>query len=180
MAEGSLARRYARALLALGQEAEQVDVFADNLAAFTEALNLNDQLLHHVLTNPGLTVAERRAVLQSVLEKMSLSPMVNNFLNLLVDKSRLVIFDQIQFAYQEMADALSGRVRATVTTASALHPSESTHIASVLSKAIGRTVVVDYQVDEALIGGIVARVGDTVFDASIRTRLQDMREILSR
>ena len=49
MAEGSLARRYARALLALGQEADQVDAFADNLAAFTAALNLNDRLLHHGL-----------------------------------------------------------------------------------------------------------------------------------
>lgn len=180
MAEGSLARRYARALLALGQEADQVDVFAGNLAAFTEALNLNDRLLHQALTNPGLTVAERRGVLQSVLGMMSLNPMVNNFLNLLVDKSRLVIFEQIQQAYQEMADDLSGRVRATVTTAAALHPSEASHITSVLSKSIGRTVVVDYQVDTELIGGIVARVGDTVFDASIRTRLQDMREILSR
>lgn len=180
MAEGSLARRYARALLALGQETDQVDVFAENLAAFTEALNLSDQLLHRVLTNPGLTVAERRGVLQAVLEKLALRPMVNNFLNLLVDKSRLVIFEQIQRAYQEMADDLSGRVRATVTTAAVLHPSEASHITSVLSKAIGRLVIVDYQVDSELIGGIVARVGDTVFDASIRTRLQDMREILSR
>lgn len=180
MAEGSLARRYARALLSLGQETNQIDALATDLAAFEEALDLNDGQLRSVLNNPGLTISERRAVLQTVLAKMELQPLVNNFLNLLVDKSRLMIFDQIQQAYQEMADDLSGRVRATVTTAADLPAEEKTHISGVLSTATGRDVVVDYQVDPELIGGIVARVGDTVFDASIRTRLQDMREILSR
>lgn len=180
MAEGSLARRYANALLGLGQESGQVDAYAADLAAFAEALDASDGLLRTVLNNPGLSVIERSNVLQAVLAKMALAPMVNNFLNLLVDKSRLVIFDQIQVAYQEMADEIVGRVRATVTTASALHDAEAAQITQVLSKAMQSTVVVDYQVDPELIGGIVARVGDTVFDASIRSRLQDMREILSR
>lgn len=180
MAEGSLARRYANALLGIGQEVGQVDAFAADLSAFAEALDEGGGILRAVLNNPGLTVTERRTVLQAVLAKMSLSPMVNNFLNLLVDKSRLIIFDQIQVAYQEMADGLAGRVRATVTTASPLHEAEQAQIEQVLSKSMDSTVVADFQVDPELIGGIVARVGDTVFDASIRSRLQDMREILSR
>ncbi|MFT4974470.1 MAG: F-type H+-transporting ATPase subunit delta [Myxococcota bacterium] len=180
MAEGALSRRYARALIGIGQELDQVDAFADDLSTFTAALSLDDGLLSLVLSNPGLTSTERRDVLQAVLARLQLSRTVDNFLNLLLDKSRLLLFEKIQAAYQEMADELAGRVRATVTTAAPMQPAEAAQISGVLSTAMSCTVTVDYQVDPELIGGIVARVGDTVFDASIRTRLQDMRERLSR
>lgn len=180
MAESSLSRRYARALFSIGKESDQVDAFGNDLAAFAGVLDLGGGQLRAVLNNPGLSVPERRGVLKAVLAKLGLAQMVNNFLNLLVDKSRFSIFDGVRSAYLEMADELAGRVRASVTTATALQDADAAQISAVLSKATGRTAIVDYVVDPELIGGIVARVGDTVFDASIRTRLQDMREILSR
>ena len=180
MSSGALSRRYARALLELGKDAGQIDPFAADLAAFSAAMAAGGGMLSGALLNPGLTTAERRAVMDAVLEKMALSPMVTNFLRLLVDKNRLMLFADIGEAYQAMADVEAGRVRATVTTAAALDAAAAQQIKAVLERSTGKSVLVDYQVDPELIGGVVARVGDTVYDASIRARLREMKETLAR
>jgi F-type H+-transporting ATPase subunit delta len=79
-----------------------------------------------------------------------------------------------------MADELAGRVRASVTTAEPADQATADQIRKVLESNTGKTVLVDFLVDPDLIGGIVARVGDTVYDASIRARLKNLRETLSR
>lgn len=180
MSSGALARRYARALLELGKESQQADQFADDLKTFGDALGTGDGLLASVLGNPGLTTAERRDIVQAILARLGLSPLSNNFINLLVDKNRIALFAEIQAAYQAMADEEAGRVRATITTAVSLDGGAAGDIKRVLEGATGKQVLVDYQIDPELIGGIVARVGDTVYDASIRARLHEMKEILSR
>lgn len=180
MSNGALARRYARALLELGKEAGLADRFAADLQTFSVTLDVGDGLLRTVLGNPGLTTIERRDVVQAILARLGLSAMTNNFLNLLVDKNRMALFEEIRSAYQAMADQEAGRVRATVVTASPLSADAAAHVTAVLGAATGKQVLVDHQVDPELIGGIVARVGDTVYDASVRARLREMKEILTR
>ena len=178
MAEGSLGRRYARALVSLGQESSCVERLDRDLAAFSEVLELGGGALRGALNNPGLTLDERRTVLEDVLKRVNLHPHVRNLLRLLNDKSRFFAFDDIRRAYTELADELAGRVRATVTTARPLGLSLRAQVQAALSKSTGKDVVVTFETDPTLLGGMVARVGDRVFDASVRARLAELEQIL--
>jgi F-type H+-transporting ATPase subunit delta len=180
MANGSLARRYARALILLGQESDCVEQYAADMDTFALVLELGDGLLRDTLSNPGLTHQERTGVLTDVLAKLKLSTTSANFLRLLVDKNRFGAFEDIRRATHEMADEIAGRVRATVTTASALAPASAKDVKAALEQATGKTVLVDFQTDEALIGGMVAQVGDVSYDASIAARLSALQSALIR
>jgi len=180
MANGSLARRYARALVALGQENDSVDRLVQDLDAFDAVLDVGEGELRGVLSNPGLTNIERKSIIEQVLEKLSLDGNTNNFLRLLVDKNRFLAFDDIRQATHEMADELAGRVRATVTTAAELSPSMAAAVQTSLEETTKKSVVIDFLVDPGLIGGMVAQVGDISYDASIRTRLESLQQALIR
>ncbi len=180
MADGSLARRYARALVELGQEAGKVDPLAADLVVFSSLLDEGDGLLRSVLGNPGLTTVERRAVLDKVLERMRIDPLVANTLRLVVDNSRFEHLDEIIRAYTQMADEVAGRVRATVTTARPLDPAMASRVKASLSSTTGKDVILTEEVDPDVLGGMVVRIGDTVYDASIKARLTNLEQALLR
>jgi len=180
MASGSIARRYARAFIAIGQEGSKTDTLAGDLVTFAGVLDTGDRQLRTALTNPGLTKVERKAVLDQVLSKIQLDADSANFLRLLVDKSRLSEFDGIQRAFNEMADELAGRARAVVTTAAELTADMRKTVKTALESSTGKTVEIDFQVDPTLIGGMVAQVGDISYDASVRARLEDLQSSLIR
>lgn len=178
MAEAALARRYARALAELGQKHDIVDTLGGDLATFSDILDLGDGQLRAALENPGVTGTQKRAVLDAVLGKLSLHAMSANFLRLIVDKGRFLEFDGMRAAYGRMADELAGRVQAEVRTARALDASMQAEVQAALSKTTGKQVAVTWTVDPALIGGLVAHVGDKVYDASVRARLDAMQRSL--
>ena len=180
MANGSLARRYAKALIALGQETGSVEAIAGDLDTFSEVLDLGDGALRAALSNPGMTTTERAAVLGDVLAKVKLGDTAANFMRLLVDKNRFMVFDDIRRATHEMADEIAGRVQATVTTASDLTPAMCKEVQAALEAATGKTVVIDFQTDKGLIGGMVAQVGDISYDASVASRLNALQQALIR
>jgi F-type H+-transporting ATPase subunit delta len=179
MIEGSLARRYAKALLELGQEAGKADLFGTQLAAFVALLLANDSQLHAAMTNPSLTAAERKSVLEALIPRMAFDPMMVNFLRLVLEKERFAALPAISREYRSLADVLANRVRATVTTAAPASLALQSEIARALSSATGKTVVVQAEVDPSLLGGLVARVGGRVFDASLRTRLESLQVTLA-
>jgi F-type H+-transporting ATPase subunit delta len=175
---GSLARRYARAIVELGQESGRTELFVQQLTDFLDVTRLGEGALADALSNPGVTVGERMQVLDLVLSRSGYEPLVVSFLRLLVDKRRFGLYPDIVRAAGEMADDLAGRVRATVTTALPMGPITRGQIQAALQTATGRTVILSEKVDPAIIGGIVAQVGDTVFDSSVRARLSAMEESL--
>lgn len=180
MADASLARRYARALILLGQEQGALDPIGAGLTQFAQVLDLSGGLLRGVLVNPGVPLAERQAVLAETLKRAGLHPLLNNFLRLLLDKSRFVALPEITAAYEQMADALAGRVRATVRSARDLDARTREQVQRALAEASGRAVVVRFEVDRTLIGGMVAQVGDKVYDSSVRGRLEQLQLALVR
>ena len=180
MADGSLARRYARALISIGTEENCIDQLGADLVQFNQILDLGDGALKRALSNPGVTNGERAEVIGQVLSKLSLHAHVTSFLRLLVDKNRFAAFDGILAAYTEMADEIAGRVRATVTTASAQDDAAQKEITAAIAASTGKSVDVSFQTDASLIGGVVAQIGDTVIDASIRSRLQELSGELIR
>jgi F-type H+-transporting ATPase subunit delta len=178
MADGSIARRYAKALLALGQEGDNVDALGADLDRFAAVLGAGE--LSAALGNPGFTVAERRGVIDAVLEKLQLHKNAANFLRLLIDKNRFSAFADICRAYQVMSDEAAGRAQATVTTASALSKDMAKTVAAALEATTGKQVTIEFKVDPTLIGGMVAQVGDISYDASMQTRLEEIQAVLIR
>lgn len=180
MSDGSLARRYARALVELGQESGLTDRLGEQLGSLVAVVHQDGGLLFSVLGNPGLSTHERRAVLDQVLERMSLHPYVANFMRLLIDKNRFENLADIHQAYLGMADDLARRVQATVITARALDGAMASRVRQTLESTTGKTVVLAQQVDPRVLGGMVVRMGDTVYDASIRARLESVEAALLR
>ena len=175
MIAGSLARRYARALLDIGVAQgtfEQLGTELDGLAA----LYSGSRDLAEALTNPVFGQAKRRAVLEAVLGRMGVSPVTRNFALLLLDRERVPYLPSIARELRAMVDERAGRVHATLTSARPLPPDHVAGVQAALEKATGKKIVLEKKEDPALLGGVVAKVGDVVYDGSVRTQLEQMRE----
>jgi F-type H+-transporting ATPase subunit delta len=175
MISGSLARRYARALLDVGIDkgtheklAQEID---DLAAAYGSARDLQE-----ALTNPVFPRQQRRAVLESVLARVGVSTETKNFALLLLDRERVQVLPAIARELRAMVDEKVGRVRATVTSARPLPADHLAQIQTTLEKATGKKVLLDKAEDPSLLGGVVAKLGDTVYDGSVRSQLERMRE----
>lgn len=176
--ETSLARRYASALAALAEEAGTSPTVSIDLDRAWSAFDADRGRLLEVMVNPGFTVAERRAVLDAVLPPLGLDVLVNNLLYLLLDKNRFGVFAELVVAYRVLMDARAGRLRATVTTPTPLDEAGRRQITEVLAAIGGNTVQLSVKEDPSLIAGLVLQVGDTVYDASLKSRLATMRSLL--
>jgi F-type H+-transporting ATPase subunit delta len=179
MADGSIARRYAKALVALGQEEGGItDALTQELEAAVAALQANNGQLLEALCHPALSPSERKAVLDAVLPKLNIQPLLQNFLKLLLDKQRFAHLPAIAADARRQADELAGRARAVVTTASKLTAAMEKEVKATLEKATGKEILLEAHIDPSLIGGMVAQVGGKVFDASVKTRLSELRQQL--
>jgi F-type H+-transporting ATPase subunit delta len=179
MARGGAARRYARALLALAREESRVAEVRAELRRFG-ALLAEHPALRDVLLQPLHPVAERRAVLNALSERLGTSPLLRNFQAYLVAQRRLVAWDAIEDEYGRLADAEAGLSKARVRSASPLSAAQRERLQRALERQSGRRITLEVEVDPALVGGAVAQLGDTLFDGSLRTQLQQLRASLAR
>jgi F-type H+-transporting ATPase subunit delta len=97
---------------------------------------------------------------------------------LLLDKGRIGSLPDIARAHRALVDEHAGRVRATVTTARPLDPALEARLKAALEKTSGKTVLLDKKEDPSIVGGLVTQLGDIVYDGSVRTQLQQLREQL--
>jgi F-type H+-transporting ATPase subunit delta len=170
--------RYARALFDVALK-EQIDLSAieAQLVAFVDMFSGHDALAK-VMLNPAVPTPRKRAAMIELTKQAETAPVLSKLLVLLAERDRLIILPDLVTAFRErVADHLKV-VRASLVTAAPLESERVAGIQRSLSKATGRTVTVKTQVDPTIIGGMVARVGGTVFDASITTQLQKMRQRL--
>jgi len=175
----AIARRYAKALLLIGKEDGQTEIYREELNAFSELMEREGEL-NQALINPLYDTGARKKVLEAVLAKLSLSKVMNAFLLLLFEKSRVSFLANINDFYQNLADELKGVARASLVSATELSSETIEKIRSSLSQKTGKDIVLECAQDSSLIGGIVTRIGDLVLDGSIKTQLLNMRESLKR
>lgn len=179
MRNTAAARRYARALFGLSQEAGSTPAIRQALADMAELFTA-EPALRNALFRPLHPAKERRAVVSSVCDRLQLDVLVRNFLVYLIDQRRLVDFAGIRDAFDQLADDAAGLVKAQVTTAAPLADAQRERLRSALAAKSGRRVELDLQVDPELIGGAVAVVGNVVYDGSLRTQLSQLRDTLTR
>ncbi len=177
MVTGSLARRYAKALLAIGVSDNNFEQLGKEVANVAAAFDSSLELVS-ALTNPLFSEDNRRAVLDELGKKLGVSPMVHNFLMLLFDKNRLPALTSIARVLATLIDEHAGRVRAIVTSAQPLSADLTAKVQSGLEKQSGKQVVLEKREDPSMIGGLTTQLGDMVFDGSVRTQLEKMREQL--
>ena len=171
---GSVARRYARALFAIGVDRGTFEQLGQELGELAALWGASPEL-RQALENPVFKPAEKRAVLERVLPRVAPTQDVQRFLLLLLERRRISALPAIARAFRELADAHTGRVRALVTSAQPLGAGEMERVRRSLEQRTGKKVILEAAVDPALIGGLVARVGDLVLDGSVRTRLATLR-----
>ena len=178
MTNRTAATRYARALfdVALAEKASLQDIESE-LAAFVDLFRQHPAL-EKVLLNPAVPAPRKRAAVAEIGKSARLAPVVAKLLVLLAERDRLVILPDLLAAYRTRLLDYQKVVRAEVTTAVPLAPDRVQAIERSLSTATGRTVALQARVDPALIGGLIARVGGTVYDASITRQLGRMKERL--
>jgi F-type H+-transporting ATPase subunit delta len=173
----TLAKRYAKALVAIGQENGKLDEYAQDLTNLVATVDASHDF-REVLVNPVFTKEDKKRIAGQVLEKMGTDPMVTNFVYVLIDRKRIDQLTGIDNAFHEMMDDIKGITRGEVVSAAPLEEDELDRVSDALSKISGKQTVITAKVDPSLIGGLFARVGDTVIDGTIRTQLNQLKESL--
>lgn len=178
MTNKTAATRYARALfdVALKERADLSAVDAD-LAGVAD-LFTREPLLAKVLLNPAVPVPRKRAAVVDLVALAKVSPVVGKLLVLLAERDRLVLLPDLLASYRDRVMDHQKVVRADVTTAMPLAADKAQAIRDSLARATGRTVTLTTTVDPSIIGGVVARVGSTVFDGSVTNHLRKMKQQL--
>lgn len=171
------ANRYARALLDVAVLQSDPGKVEGDVTALADAMRDNAEL-HFALTNPRVPVRERTALVRTLAERAHTEAPVARLLVLLAERGRLELLPAIAEAYGERLLTYRKIVRAQVTTATPLSEERTNALRDSLSRVTGRDVQLDVAVDPTLIGGLVARIGSTVYDGSIRTQLQKVRRQL--
>lgn len=167
---GSIARRYARALFAIGVDKHTFEALGNELEALATLWNEATEI-RQSLSNPIFKSAQKRAILQGLLPRVAPTREVQSLAFLLLERGRIAALPAIARAYQEMCDDKLGRARATVKSARPLDVATQTEIQQVLERRTGRSVIMTTEVDPTLMGGIVAQVAGLVLDGSLRARL---------
>lgn len=161
------------------KEATSLDLVETELAAFVDLFTQNPAL-EKVLINPAVPVTRKRAAVTELVLKLGVTSVLGKLLTLLAERDRLILLPDILSSYRERLLDHRHVVRAEVTTATALSTERTQEIEKRLAQVTGKTVLVSARVDESIIGGIVARIGGTVYDASVTHQLEKIRTRLAQ
>ncbi|HMJ39065.1 MAG TPA: F0F1 ATP synthase subunit delta [Verrucomicrobiae bacterium] len=167
------ARRYARAIFELAHDEGNVEAWGRRLAQVREVLS--DPEVARALTNPTIATEQRMALVSDLFDGGE----ATNLAKLLIESDRVRDVEAIDEEFQRLADEAAGRVRATVTTAVELSSQDRDRVAEELSRRLGKEIHLDVLVDPGILGGLKLQYGDRLVDASVATRLQQLRRRLA-
>ena len=164
---------YAKALFGVGEKSGSTEALITELKEINEAIAELPQL-RDALTAPQIGTDEKTALVAKAFSGKT-SPAMMNFLKVVVQKDRFACLPAVAVAAQQMHDQLAGKIQATLVTAEEVDTPTRQSIANELSKKLGKQVELETSVDPSIIGGVVVRVGDTVYDSSVAGQLQQVR-----
>jgi F-type H+-transporting ATPase subunit delta len=178
--KGAAAGRYARALfdVVLAESASKLDAAQSEIQGFADLFSSNEALAG-IATNPSIPVAKKTALVTALAQRAGVTtPAVGKLVALLAERDRLMLLPDIARAYRARVMDHENIVRGDVTTATPLAPEKLRALEEGLQRATGRTVILEARVDSSIIGGVVTRLGSTVYDGSVTTQLDKMKQAL--
>jgi F-type H+-transporting ATPase subunit delta len=173
----SIAKRYARAFFEIAEEEKQFDKYYHELISFSEIVDGNENM-KEFLANPIFDQHDKRDVVDAVLIKIGMTGVTANFLRLLADKRRIGILADIVVCYRELMDSALKKQRVQVKTAFPLSNELSERLKKGMEGLTGKQIELTIEQDASLLAGVVVRVGDTLYDGSIKTQLNNIRNLL--
>lgn len=179
MIGGSLARRYARALLAIGEEDRTVRRILSEVERFV-ALTAEAPLLREMLEAAHINRGDKHAALEAAVATQDVLPATKNFLLLLVDKGRMDVLPRIVEELRRLIEQLEGIERVEVVVPMPLSGTQKDLLKVVIERQTGKKAELEEKVDPAVLGGMVVKIGDTVYDGSVRTQINTIRENLRK
>jgi F-type H+-transporting ATPase subunit delta len=178
MTPRAAAARYARALFDVARQEADPEQAGRELSGFAELVTSNDAL-SRALSNPAIPASKKRAVVEQILSRAGpILPVVGKLLILLAERDRMPLVPELAAAYRARLMEHAQVVRAEVVTAVPLTADRLRAVQEGLARATGRAVQLESRVDASIIGGAVTRIGSTVYDGSVTTQLEKMKQAL--
>lgn len=177
MSNQSVARRYSTALADAVIAGGSAETVRSEISQWAEMFNASPEL-SAVFSNPAISHADKEKIVESIIAKVSPSMPTANFVRILARNGRLSEIGEIDSKFKAVLDERSGLASAQVISARELPDTEKAEFVSQLEKMTGKRVSVTFDVDPDLIGGAITRIGSTVFDGSVRSKLENLREQL--
>ena len=176
MRQTILARRYAKALFALGKQEKKNDVYSAALKMVAALVNDKKTGVEDAIVNPLYPIDVRRQVIVELAKSIQADRILTNFFTLLINEQRANILPDIAQEFQILTDKAENISHGTVISAIELDAKLLNRVQSTLEKFTGNKVILETKVDTSIIGGIIAKVGDLVLDGSIQTQLIGLKE----
>ncbi|MDA0781341.1 MAG: F0F1 ATP synthase subunit delta [Rickettsiales bacterium] len=176
MSNSILSKRYAKAVFELALESKSVDKVQKDFVSLQELLK-ESQNLREAVQNPVISKSEQHNAMLFILKKIGVNDITEKFIKVLIDNGRLKILYDVASSYFEMVKEHNGEVTANIISAKPLLKKQITDIEKSLSKTLNKTVTAQEQVDEAILGGIIVRVGSKMIDASVSGGLEKLKVI---
>ncbi len=178
MSVQTVARRYAAALADVVTARGEAREVREELSAWESMMQTNVQLME-VFGNPTVPYEQKRKVLSALIERTRVRPTTANFLHVLLQNQRLAELGEINKRFAQVLDERAGVVSAEVITARPVPDASREALRAKLIAMTGKDVRLSFTTDEELIGGIVTRIGSTIYDGSVRNQLQQFKERLA-
>jgi len=175
MSVQTIARRYASALADVVLERNEARDVQNELNAWQEMLQVNANL-REVFANPTIALDKKRAVLNKLIDMSKPRATTANFLKVLLQNQRLTELDEINSRLSQILDERAGMIAAKVTSAREVPDGAQQRLHDKLTALTGKKVRIDFATDPEMIGGLVTRIGSTVYDGSVRSQLQQIKE----
>lgn len=173
----NISKRYARAFFEIAAQQKKIEQFYSELSKFSSIVAQN-KALEDFLANPIIEQENKKAVVEKIISKLAFSNMTVNFLKLLVDKKRIDALPDIELCYRQLMDEALKKVRINVKTAFPLSDTMKNYITTNMEKVTGRRAEITVETNPELLGGVIINVGDTLYDGSVKSQLNNMRNLL--
>jgi ATP synthase F1 delta subunit len=167
-----LAQVYARSLFEVGREQGKLDELREQVAQFADALEANRELAVFFFS-PYFSTKEKQDGLGRLLQDAD--PSFLNFLSLLIENHRMPVIFRIRQEFERLWDEENRTLPVEITSAIELDQATTDSLGRTIGERAGRKVTLAARVDPDILGGIVVRVGNSILDASIRNRLEQLR-----
>lgn len=175
MSVETVARRYAAALADVVTKTGDAQSIQTELKMWETMITSNANL-KEVFSNPAIAHKSKENLLENLIEKSKPSKTTANFLQVLLQNNRLTEIGHINERFASVLEERSGVVSAEITSARSLSDAQKSELQTNLEKLTGKRIKANFETDENIIGGVITRIGSTVYDGSVKTKLEELKQ----